>query len=62
MSETKQQAGNQLTTEQLEKIGGGDLCNYPEMITIIDGLTRAYEGLIGFTSYVIERVTNGATK
>ena len=57
MSETKQQAGTQLTTEQLEKVGGGDLCDAREFIVLIDGLTAAYESLIGFTSHVFERVT-----
>lgn len=57
MTETKQQVGTQLTTEQLENVGGGDLCDARSIISIIDGLTTAYESLVGFTSHVIERVT-----
>ena len=54
MSDTK----NQLTTEQLEKVGGGD-CTAEQIVTIVGGLTGAYESLVSFTSHVIERVSNG---
>jgi len=59
MSETKQQAETQITAEQLEKVGGGSVCSVNEMFVLVDGLTRAYEGLIDFTSHVFERVVNG---
>lgn len=54
MSDTK----NQLTTEQVEKVGGGTDCTPDQYFTIIEGLTGAYESLVGFTSHVIERVSN----
>lgn len=40
---------------QLEKIGGGE-CTPADFIGIIGNLTQAYEGLVDFTSHVIERV------
>jgi hypothetical protein len=53
MDDTKQPTG--LTTEQLEKIGGGD-CSPSDYFTMIANLTQAYEGLVDFTSHVFERV------
>ncbi len=53
MDEVKQTHG--LTAEQLEKIGGGD-CTPADYIGIVTNLTQAYEGLVDFTSHVIERV------
>ena len=53
MDEVKPTQG--LTTEQLEKIAGGD-CLPSDYIGIITNLTQAYEGLVDFTSHVIERV------
>ena len=47
---------NALTTEQIEKIGGGD-CTPQEYMGILENLTSAYESLISFTSYVMERVS-----
>ena len=55
MSDTK----NQLTTEQVEKVGGGLECSPEQVFTAIEGLTNAYESLVGFTSHVIERVSGG---
>ena len=46
-----------LTTEQIEKIAGGD-CSVEQAVTLINNLTAAYESLIDFTSYVMERVSN----
>jgi hypothetical protein len=46
-----------LTTEQIEKIAGGE-CTAQEAFTLINNLTAAYESLIDFTSYVMERVSN----
>ncbi len=57
MNDTK----DQLTTEQLEKVGGGLECSAEQLISIIDGLTGAYESLVDFTSHVIERVSNSVT-
>jgi hypothetical protein len=47
----------ELTTQQLEKIGGGD-CTPEQIISITKDLTEAYESLVQFTTYVIERVSN----
>ena len=41
--------------DQLEKIGGGD-CTPADIVGIVGSLTQAYEGLVDFTSHVIERV------
>ncbi len=57
MSDTK----TSLTTEQVEKVGGGMECSADQIVTIIEGLTGAYESLVGFTSHVIERVSNSVT-
>jgi hypothetical protein len=45
----------QLSAEQTQAVGGGD-CTLSDYITAIDNFKAAYESLIGFTSYVIERV------
>jgi hypothetical protein len=45
-----------LTTEQIEKVGGGE-CTPEQYFTILGDLTAAYESLIDFTSYVMERVS-----
>ena len=47
-----------LTTEQIEKIAGGGECTPQQYIDILKDLTAAYESLIDFTSYVMERVSN----
>jgi hypothetical protein len=54
MEDTKPN-NNGLSAEQLEKIGGGD-CSPADYITLVGNLTQAYEGLVDFTSHVIERV------
>jgi hypothetical protein len=46
----------ELTTEQLQKVGGGD-CTPEQIMSITKGLTEAYESLVEFTSYVMERVS-----
>jgi hypothetical protein len=48
-----------LTQEQLDKIAGGD-CTIKDWVEISDQLKDAYENLIDFTSYVIERVAGPA--
>ena len=54
MDEVKQTQG--LTADQLEKVGGGGECTPLQIVEVIGGLTQAYEGLVDFTSHVIERV------
>jgi hypothetical protein len=44
-----------LTPEQIEKISGGD-CGINDYIGIVDQLKGAYDSLVDFTSYVMERV------
>lgn len=44
-----------LTDEQIEAISGGS-CTPAQIIGITTQLKTAYENLIDFTSYVIERV------
>jgi hypothetical protein len=44
-----------LTPEQIEKISGGD-CSLSDLSTVVPQLKSAYEGLIDFTVYVMERV------
>jgi hypothetical protein len=45
-----------LTEEQIASISGGD-CTVQDYITILDDLKDAYEKVIDFTSYVMERVS-----
>ena len=45
-----------LTTEQIEKVAGGE-CTPEQYMGILEDLTAAYESLIQFTSYVMERVS-----
>ena len=44
-----------LTPEQIEKISGGD-CSITDYVSIVDQLRGAYDSLVDFTSYVMERV------
>ena len=44
-----------LSEEQIAKISGGD-CSVNDYIIALDQLKAAYEQVIDFTSYVIERV------
>jgi bacteriocin-like protein len=46
----------ELTEEQLQKISGGDMCSAEDWQNIFNNLTNYYEALVGFTSYVFERV------
>ena len=55
MSDTK----NQLTTEQVERVGGGLDCTADQVFTLLSRLTEGYESLVEFSSHVIERVING---
>jgi hypothetical protein len=51
----------EIPADQLQGVGGGSLFTCEDYLTVINRLTEAYEGLIDFTSHVIERVA-GATK
>ena len=44
-----------LSEEVAAKIGGGD-CTVQDAITLTGQLTAAYENLIEFTTYMMERV------
>ena len=46
----------ELNAEQAQAVGGGNECNINDYITALEDLKQAYESLIEFTSYVIERV------
>ena len=45
----------QVSTEALNQIGGGE-CTMKDVVELSDKLTAAYENLIEFSTYVIERV------
>jgi hypothetical protein len=49
-------AGHALSSEQAEAVGGGFSCTAEELLNLSNNLKQAYENLIDFTSYVIERV------
>ena len=40
----------------MDLIGGGFSCSAEEFVKLTENLKQAYENLIDFTSYVIERV------
>ncbi len=44
-----------LTEEQIEKISGGS-CTAEDFVVISGQLREAYDNLVDFTSYVMERV------
>jgi hypothetical protein len=45
----------ELSTEQAQAVGGGD-CSLNDYMSALENLKQAYERVIDFTSYVIERV------
>jgi hypothetical protein len=45
----------EVNTEQLANIGGGSNFSCEDAIVIIGRLSDAYEGLVDFTSHVMER-------
>jgi hypothetical protein len=47
--------GSDLDPTQIEAVGGSGLCD-ADLVRITEGLKQAYENLIEFTTYVIERV------
>jgi hypothetical protein len=53
--ETPTTPGTELSAEQLQAIGGGD-CSIKDYVDAVSRFKEAYENLIDFTSYVIERV------
>jgi hypothetical protein len=54
MSETK--AGESLTPEQSNSVGGGGECTLQDVENALNNLKDNYEKLVDFTSYLIERV------
>lgn len=50
--------GQVLDNAQVESVSGGLDCTGEQIVSLVNNLTRAYEGLIDFTSHVIERVSN----
>jgi len=48
-------AGIHLTQEQIDAINGGESC-FPDIGSLTDQLKGAYDNLVDFTSYVMERV------
>jgi hypothetical protein len=50
---------NELDPEQVQEVGGGDLCSPDQLLLLTDSLKQAYENLVDFTSHVIERVAGG---
>ena len=51
-------AGQALDAAQVEQVGGGLSCSPGELIELTNGLRQAYDNLVDFTSYVIERVVS----
>jgi hypothetical protein len=49
---------NLLSKEQIESISGGFDCSGSQLVELANNLTKAYEGLIDFTSHVFERIAN----
>ena len=52
--------GPNLTQEQLDAIAGGE-CTAQQLVTVTEELRTAYDNLVDFTSYVMERVIGGGT-
>jgi len=50
-------AGLDLTQAQIDAINGGESC-FPDIGSLTDQLKGAYDNLIDFTSYVMERVAS----
>lgn len=47
-----------LTKEQIDSISGGLDCSGSQLVDLANNLTKAYEGLIDFTSHVFDRIAN----
>ena len=54
----KPAAGEALDAEHLNAIGGGN-CTVGDLLKLSNELKSAYENLVEFTTYVIERVGGG---
>src|SRR5258706_12892488 len=54
--ENEMREKTELTTQQLEKVGGG-YCTPEQLLDLTKSLTDAYETLIDFTSYVMDRIS-----
>jgi hypothetical protein len=54
MSDNK--PGTNLTSEELQAVGGGGDCDIEDYLSAVEKMKEAYENLIDLTSYVIERV------
>ncbi len=50
---------NELDPEQVQEVGGGNLCSADEFLQLTESFKAAYENLVDFTSHVIERVAGG---
>ena len=53
-------AGKELDTTQTDAVGGGLSCSANELVRLTEELKTAYDNLVDFTSYVIERVAGPA--
>ena len=60
MSEPKIPKFEPISDEQLQRISGGE-CTPQEVIKVLGDLKTAYDQLVDFTSYVIERVATSST-
>ena len=49
-----------ISEEQIQRIAGGE-CTPQEIIQVFGDLKQAYDNLVDFTSYVIERVATSTT-
>ena len=56
MSDTPKIPPGVLTPEQIEAVSGGS-CTPADYAAIVPQLKAAYDGLVDFTVYVMERVT-----
>lgn len=50
--------GTLLGANEIENVSGGLDCSGSQLVELANNLTKAYEGLIDFTSHVFERITN----
>ena len=60
MSEPKTPHFQPITEEQIQRISGGS-CTPEEIIKVLGELKEAYDQVVDFTSYVIERVVTSST-
>jgi hypothetical protein len=48
--------GTEISGEQVDAVGGGLTCDGKSLVELTENLKQAYDNLVDFTSYVIERV------